>query len=84
MVAAAERYLRSLGFTVVRVRHHGRLARIEVSEVDISRVAEDSVRHAIVDHLRALGYLYVALDLQGFRSGSANEALPTADSEEQA
>jgi pyridinium-3,5-biscarboxylic acid mononucleotide sulfurtransferase len=75
MVAAGERCLRGLGFATARVRHHGDLARIEVSGQDIARAAEESVRHAIVKHLRALGYVYVALDLEGFRSGSMNEAL---------
>jgi pyridinium-3,5-biscarboxylic acid mononucleotide sulfurtransferase len=75
MVGAGERYLRSLGFRQVRVRHHGTVARIEVSEGDIPGAAEAPVRRAIVEHLRGLGYGYVALDLQGFRSGSLNEVL---------
>jgi uncharacterized protein len=75
MVAAGERCLQGLGFTTARVRHHGDLARIEVSGRDVTRAAEEAVRHAIVRHLRALGYVYVALDLEGFRSGSMNEAL---------
>ena len=82
MVGAAERYLRSLGFGPVRVRHHGAVARIEVGEDDIPRAAEESVRRAIVEHLRGLGYSYVALDLQGFRSGSLNEVLPGPQDEE--
>jgi len=75
MVGAGEKYLRSLGFRQVRVRHHGAVARIEVSEDDIRRAAEAPARRAIVEHLRGLGYSYVALDLQGFRSGSLNEVL---------
>lgn len=77
-VAEGERYLRSLGFRDVRVRHHGDLARVEVGADDIARAAEESVRHGIVRHLRGLGYIYVALDLSGFRSGSLNEALGPA------
>lgn len=76
-VAAGERYLKTLGFRNVRVRHHGDLARIEVSGDDIARAAEESTRRDIVSHLRGLGYVYVTLDLTGFRSGSLNEALGT-------
>ena len=92
MVAEAERYLKSLGFATVRLRHHGDLARIEVSPDDMSRLigpadvpgdAEESVRRAIVGHLRKLGYLYVTLDLEGFRSGSLNEALGPAAAQEE-
>lgn len=75
MVAAAERRLRELGFSTSRVRHHGRLARVEVPAGDVSRAAEETVRRAIVGSLRKLGYVYVTLDLEGFRSGSMNEAL---------
>jgi len=82
MVAAGEEFLRGLGFATVRVRHHGATARIEVGEDDIPRAAEGSVRRAIVEHLRGLGYGYVALDLQGFRSGSLNEVLKRPGDEE--
>jgi uncharacterized protein len=76
MVREAEKYLKALGFGTVRVRHHGAVARIEVGERDIPRAAGARVRRAIVRHLRELGYAYVALDLDGFRSGSLNEVLP--------
>jgi len=75
VVAAAERCLRELGFGVCRVRHHGDLARVEVPVDDIPQVVEGSGRRAIVSCLRKLGYAYVALDLEGFRSGSLNEVL---------
>lgn len=78
MVESGERRLRGLGFSQVRVRHHGSVARVEVGEAEISRAAEGSVRRAIVDHLRAVGFTYVTLDMQGFRSGSMNEALTVA------
>jgi uncharacterized protein len=74
-VAAAEYGLKALGFATVRVRHHGDVARVEVAGPDIARASEESVRRAIVRLLRDLGYLYVTLDLEGFRSGSLNEAL---------
>ena len=71
-VDAAEAFVRSLGFRQFRVRHHDRLARIEVSHDEIARLWEDGRREAIVKHLRELGYVYVAVDLAGFQSGSAN------------
>jgi uncharacterized protein len=80
MVDDAERYLKTLGLGSVRVRHHGPLARLEVDQKDVARAAEESVRRAIVSHLRGLGYKYVALDLEGFRSGSLNEVLRPGDS----
>jgi len=75
MVAESERYLRSLGFTDVRVRHHGDLARVEVAPGQVARAAEESVLRAIVSHLQGVGYLHVSVDPRGFRSGSLNEAL---------
>jgi len=74
-IDAAEVMLRSLGFRQFRVRHHDRLARIELPLEEIGRLWEDGRREAIVARFRELGYLYVAVDLQGFRSGSANELL---------
>jgi uncharacterized protein len=74
-VADAERYLREQGFRNVRVRHHGDIARMEVSTQDIARAADEPLRRAIVKFLRELGYVYVTLDLEGFRSGSLNDAL---------
>lgn len=68
----AERFLHHLGFTQLRVRHHDTIARIEVPPEDLPAVIEQ--RDAIVARLKALGYVYVTLDLQGFRSGSMNEA----------
>lgn len=80
VVDDAERYLKDLGLGSVRVRHHGSLARIEVDPKDVARAAKESVRRAIVSHLRGLGYKYVALDLEGFRSGSLNEVLRPGNS----
>jgi uncharacterized protein len=74
-VDAAEAFLRSLGFRQFRVRHHDRLARLEIAQEEMGRLWEDGIQDAIVARLTELGYLYVAVDLQGFRSGSANEAL---------
>jgi uncharacterized protein len=68
----AERFVRGLGLRQFRVRHHDTIARLEVLPEDIQLVVEQ--REAIVARLKELGYVYVALDLQGFRSGSMNEA----------
>ncbi len=75
-VAKAESVLHGLGFPVVRVRHHGRLARIEVPAGEVSSIIDEPSRSTIVDALRELGYAYVCVDLLGFRSGSLNEVLP--------
>lgn len=74
-VEAAEDFLRSLGFVQFRVRHHGGIARIEVPADQIRKIAEDPLRAKIIDKLKRLGFQYITLDLQGFRSGSLNEAL---------
>jgi uncharacterized protein len=71
-VDAAEAFVRSLGFRQFRVRHHDRLARLEIPLEEIPRLWEDGRHEAIVARLRELGYLYVAVDLGGFQSGSAN------------
>lgn len=73
MVERAEIHLRERGFCEVRVRHHGSVARIEVPPADMPRLLAEGP--AVVGALRALGYAYVTLDLQGFRSGSLNEVL---------
>lgn len=74
-IEAAEEKLRALGLEVLRVRDHGEdLARVEVPAEDIARVVQR--REAITDGLTGLGFRFVTLDLQGFRSGSLNEVLP--------
>jgi uncharacterized protein len=75
-VAGAELALRRLGFLECRVRNHDPIARIEVPPAELPRLVEPPVRAALVSALKALGFLYVAVDLQGFRSGSLNDALP--------
>jgi len=74
-VGKAEAFLRSLGVAEVRVRDHGELARIEVPRAEIARLATDPYRGEIEEHMRGLGFVYVTLDLQGFRSGSMNQVL---------
>ena len=68
----AERFMRSLGLVQFRVRHHDTIARLEVLPEDLPIVLEQ--RERIIARLKELGYVYVTLDLQGFRSGSMNEA----------
>ncbi len=72
-VEAAENVLWKSGFRQFRVRHHGEIARIEVLPADMARLLEQ--RESIVDGLRQLGFNYVSLDLQGYRTGSMNEVL---------
>jgi len=72
-VDRAESGLRGLGFRQLRVRHYGTLARIEVSPDELPRAFEE--RRAVVEAVRAAGYTYVTLDLEGFRSGNLNQAL---------
>ena len=77
-VEQAERFLHGLGFGQLRVRIHGAdgsLARIEALPQDVERLASPTVRNEVVRALRDLGFVYVSLDLAGFRSGAMNEAL---------
>lgn len=74
-IERAETALRALGFRVCRVRHHETLARIEIGRDEMARALDPAVRDAISRSLRALGYRYVTIDLDGYRTGSLNEAL---------
>ena len=74
-VAGAERALHRLGFRECRVRFHDPVARIEVPAGDLPRLFDPETRERVLAELRALGFLYVAADLQGYRTGSLNEAL---------
>jgi uncharacterized protein len=74
-IDAAEQFLRSLGYRQCRVRHHDKIARIELPKEDLGRVFLEGHHEPIVARLKELGYAYVTLDLQGFRSGSMNETL---------
>jgi uncharacterized protein len=71
-VDAAEAFVRSLGFRQFRVRHHDRLARLEIALDELPRLWQEGRHAAIVARLRELGYVYVTVDLAGFQSGSAN------------
>ena len=75
MVERAEDALRGLGFRVCRVRHHDTLARLEISREEMPRALDPETNAAILRELKAAGYKYVSLDLQGYRTGSLNEVL---------
>ena len=74
-VEQAEDALIRLGFSGFRVRHHEQVARLELPAEDLARFADPATRVAVVDAVKAAGFTYVALDLEGFRSGSGNIAL---------
>ena len=74
-IAEAEEYLRSLGIKRLRVRHHDTVARIEVGSEDFRVLLDDETRREVIRRFREIGYSYVTLDLEGFRSGSLNEVL---------
>jgi uncharacterized protein len=77
MIDQAEQWLRQRGLKMLRVRYHkGDLARIEVPLEDLARLADPAVRETLVRDFRALGFKYVTLDLEGFRSGSMNAVIP--------
>lgn len=75
MVEQAEQLLLGLGFRQLRVRIHGKMARIELLPQDISRFMEPEIRQPVYERLKELGFSYVTLDLGGFRTGSMNETL---------
>ena len=75
MIEAAEEFLQDLGFAGCRVRHHGEVARIEVPARDLERMAAEATRGPVVARLRAIGFAHVALDLEGYTTGSLNRVL---------
>ena len=75
MIDRAEQFLIERGFFEERVRMHGNIARIEVPSADIPRLASDEVREAVYDEFKKLGFLFVTLDLKGYRTGSMNATL---------
>ena len=75
-VERGEELLRGMGFRQVRLRHHGEMARVEVDPGELSFALEPAIAQAIVAALKPLGFRWVCLDLEGYRTGSLNEALP--------
>jgi pyridinium-3,5-biscarboxylic acid mononucleotide sulfurtransferase len=74
-IEQAEQVVRDLGFRIFRVRHHDVVARLEIARAEMPRALDPDVNARLVSGLKALGYQYVSLDLQGYRLGSLNEAL---------
>ena len=74
-VEQAEQFLRDQGIRVFRVRHHEKIARVEVLPEDMPRLVTEPLRRAMVQRFQDLGFAYVTLDMAGFRSGSMNEGL---------
>lgn len=74
-IERAEQVMRDLGFRIYRVRHHDTVARLEVARSEMARALDPEVNAQLVSAIKALGYQYVSLDLQGYRLGSLNEAL---------
>jgi uncharacterized protein len=74
-VGKAEEFLRKYSITQLRVRHHDKTARIELPKDDIAKLLDDKVRQEVLSFFKKLGYAYVTLDLEGYRSGSMNEVL---------
>jgi uncharacterized protein len=77
MIDQAEQFLREAGFSIVRVRYHkGDLARIELLPEELKALSDDTLRRKLIARFQELGFQFIALDLQGFRSGSLNTVLP--------
>lgn len=74
-VEKGEQALRDLGFVQLRLRHHGELARIEIDPAELPRALDPVMAKRIVDTIKPLGFRYVSLDLEGYRTGSLNEVL---------
>lgn len=74
-IEKAEEILKDMGFRVVRVRKHGDIARIELEKARIKRIFRDDIMEKTTGKLKALGFKYICLDIEGFRSGSMNEVL---------
>jgi len=74
MVEVCEEYLKASGFRTYRVRYHGDTARIELSPGEIGRMLDEELRRQVVAVFRKAGFRFVALDLEGYRTGSMNEA----------
>ena len=74
-IEQAESYLRSLGFRQLRVRHHDKIARIELEPTEIPKFLNEETRQKAAKKFKEIGFLYITLDLEGYRTGSLNESL---------
>ena len=75
-IEKGEEFLVSLGLKTVRLRDHGNIARLEIDPEDLKKIIQPEIREAIVKKLKELGFLYISLDLEGYKSGSLNKMLP--------
>ena len=75
MIDQAEQFLIENGFLEERVRMHGNIARIEVPAKDIQRLAGEKIRESVCKRFKEIGFMYVTLDMLGYRLGSMNETL---------
>ncbi len=80
-VDKAERFLRDSGITQVRVRHHDKIARIEVLKEDIPKLLEEKLGDQVLSYFKKLGYSYVTVDLEGYRTGSMNPVNKTSSND---
>lgn len=77
-IGNAEEYMKNMGFRQLRVRcHNSNIIRIEVPKKDINKFLKPGIRNKILRKIKSLGFTYVTLDLEGFRTGSMNEGLPS-------
>ena len=74
-IDAAEEFLKTKGFSQLRVRHHGQIARIEIAPQEFPKIMAEGIRNEVVESLKKLGYQYVTIDLRGYRTGSMNEPI---------
>jgi len=77
-VGRAEDIVRGLGFTQVRVRHHGDIARLELRPEEFKKIMAEKARRKVITGLKKLGYTYITLDIEGYRTGSLNEPMKKA------
>ncbi|RJP75207.1 MAG: ATP-dependent sacrificial sulfur transferase LarE [Desulfobacteraceae bacterium] len=77
MIESAEQILHAAGFTGSRVRHHGKIARIEIPKTEFGRLIQPEILSGIVPAIQKIGFPYVALDLEGYRQGSMNQPTET-------
>ena len=82
LVEQGEEALKQLGFRVYRVRYHGELVRIEVGKDELARALDPTMAARLTEDFRAIGFRYVTLDLEGYRQGSLNEVLPSAQTKQ--
>jgi pyridinium-3,5-biscarboxylic acid mononucleotide sulfurtransferase len=74
-IAKAEKFIRAMGFETIRVRHHDTIARIEILAHDLPRFMQDDIREQVNKYLKSLGFVWIAVDIEGYRTGSLNSVI---------